>query len=270
MLANTEYGTNITEVELIGSPSKIKNIAPYFTQELESSTNISNPAHQFDSRTIKNNEKIGDEFLMALGLSIEGLRKPLNPSVNFRQLEYAKKNLSFEKFWEKWGKTAKLLAVGYFCYIIYAVALDTISTQLEEASYDVLTNQASKIANLKGRSATPGKIRAFVKEKNKEAQVVKLYDQLDEINSPLKFINEISQILPSNKKNKDYDVRRLFIKDQQVNIQGVATSDKTIQAINKALKGVALNGKVSPAPATIPDEPGKTKFGFKFNVKRKN
>lgn len=270
MLANTEYGANISEIEILGSPSRIKNLAPYFTQQLEKPTNVTNPAHNFSDRHIKNHDRLGDEFLMALGLSIEGLKKPFNPAVNFRQTEYAKKNLSFEKFWDKWGRTAKLIAVGYFCYVIYAVALDTLSTQLETASYDVLLNQASKIAKLKGRSATPGKIRAFVKEKNKEADLVKLYDQLDEINSPLKFINDISQILPSNKKNKDYEVRRLFIKDREINIQGVASSDQVIQTLNKALKGVALKGQVSMAPATIPDEPGKKKFGFKFNVKRKN
>ena len=270
MLANTDYGTNVSEVELIGSPSKIKNIAPYFTQELEKSTNISNPAHHFSDRHIKNHERLGDAFLMALGLSIEGLRRPFNPPVNFRQMEYAKKNLSFEKFWEKWGYTAKLVAAGYFCYVVYAVAIDTVSTQLEQASYDVMMNQASKIAKLKGRSATPGKIKAFIRDKNKEADLVKVYDQLDEINSPMKFINEISQILPPNKDNESFDVRRMMIKDRQITLQGVAKSDEIIKSIDKALKGVALNGKVSKAPATIPDEPGKKKFGFKFNVKRKN
>jgi hypothetical protein len=62
----------------------------------------------------------------------------------------------------------------------------------------------------------------------------------------------------------------MMIKDRQITLQGVAKSDEIIKSIDKALKGVALNGKVSKAPATIPDEPGKKKFGFKFNVKRKN
>ncbi|MCJ8276059.1 MAG: pilus assembly protein PilM [Bdellovibrionales bacterium] len=35
MLANTEYGANIQQIELVGAPSQIKNLGPFFTQALK-------------------------------------------------------------------------------------------------------------------------------------------------------------------------------------------------------------------------------------------
>ncbi len=270
MLANTQYGANIASIELIGGPSRIKNLAPYFTQELERPANVTNPILNLDKQFMSNHESLNEVFQMALGLAIEGMRKPFNPAVNFRQMQFAKKNLSFEKFWDKWGYTAKVVSAAYFCYLVYGVAIDSISTQLEEASNDVLITQASTIAKLKGRQATHSKIRSYIKRNNKKAKLVGVYEQLEEVNSPMKFLNEVSQILPSNKDDKSYEIRRFIVKNSEVNIQGVATDASTVTQISKALKGVAADGKVKSIPATIVNEGTKQKFAFTFKVKRKN
>ncbi|MEM7646281.1 MAG: pilus assembly protein PilM, partial [Pseudomonadota bacterium] len=134
MLANTEYGANIEEVEFLGGASHIKNIGPFFTQELERPTNAENPLEKMDTSYMKGVRQLKDNFQMALGLAIEGLKRPANPPINFRQLEFAKKNQSFEKFWEKWNYTAKLVGIAYFCYVVYGFAIDSLATGLEEAS----------------------------------------------------------------------------------------------------------------------------------------
>lgn len=271
MLANTEYGANIENIELIGGPSNLKNIAPYMTQELEISANHTNPLKTLSVQNMKNHDRLNEVFQMSMGLAIEGLRRPFNPSVNFRQMELAKKNLSFEKFWEKWGYTSKIVATAYFCYLIYGVSIDNISTQLEEASNDVLINQASIIAKIKGRAATPGKIQQYITKSQKTAELFEKYEKLDEINSPLTFINDVSQVLPpNNKPGQSFDVRRFIVKGSEVNLQGLAENQKTVTEIQKALKGLAADGKVTPIAASLPDEAGKKKFGFKFTVKRKN
>jgi general secretion pathway protein L len=270
MLANTEYGANVQSIELLGGPSKIKNIAAFFTQELEKTTNAANPLQSLRAQGLSRHQELDDVYQLALGLALEGCKRPINPPINFRQMQFAKKNLNFEKFWEKWGYTAKIVAIGYFCFMIYGIAIDSVATQLEEVSNDVLLNQASKVARLKGRSATPRKIRRYIKDNYKKAEMVKLYDQLEEINSPLKFLNEVSQILPPNKENQDYEVRRFFVNHDEINIQGVATNDKIIQEIRKSLKSIAVAQKVTLVPATILREEGKKMFGFKFNVRRKN
>ncbi len=269
MLANTEYGANIEQIELIGGPVHIKNLAGYFTQELEKPTNVANPILNLSSQHMRNHERLADVFVVSLGLAIEGLRRPFNPAVNFRQGDLAKKNLSFEKFWEKWNYTAKIVAAGYICFCIYGVAIDSIATQLEQASFDVLSTQANKIAKIKG-AGMESKVRSFIKQNKKKAKLVEVYDQLSELNSPLKFVNDVGQTLPSNKTDQSYEIRRFVVTDSKVNIQGVAKDSDTIQKISKALKGLASNQKVKDVPAVIPKEEGRQIFGFEFQVKRKN
>ncbi len=270
MLANTEYGANIDSIELIGGPANIKNLSAFLTQELERPTNSTNPLKSLNPQYLQGADRLHETFQMALGLAIEGLRRPFNPPVNFRQDLFAKKNQSFEKFWEKWSYTAKILATAYVCYFIYGIAIDSISTQLEVAADDVLKQQAGVIAGLKGSKATESQIRKYIRTNKKKAEVVKAYEQLGDLNSPVKFINDVSQILPRNKDDKSYDIRRFFVKESEVTIQGVADTPKTVDRISKALKGVALAGKVKVEKATIPQEPNKTSFAFSFKVKRKN
>ncbi len=270
MLAQADYQVNIENVELIGPASNLKNIGPYFTQELEKPCNPSNPLLTMTDPTIMGISELDETFQSALGLAIEGLRRPVNPAVNFRQMHLLKKNQIFQKFWDKWSYTGQLMGVAYISYLIYGVALDSLGTTMEEASSEVLIDQAGKIAGLKGATATQSRIKSYIKENTKRAQLVKVYDELGEINSPIQWVNDLSQILPSNKENKNYEIRRFFVKDEEINIQGVAESQATIDEILKALKGVALKAEVKTIPATIAQEEGKKSFAFLFNVKRKN
>jgi hypothetical protein len=93
---------------------------------------------------------------------------------------------------------------------------------------------------------------------------------LSELNSPLKFVNDVSQTLPSNKETKSYEVRRFVVNNTKVNVQGVATDGKVVKELGKALKSLALKGTVKTVPAVIQPEEGRTVFGFEFEVKRKN
>lgn len=270
IMANTEYGAQVDQIDILGGVGHIKNIGPFFTQELEKSANVINPLEGQSEQPIRNFQQLEDVFLVALGLAIEGLRRPVNPPVNFRQAQYIKKNLTLVRIWEKWSYTAKLIAAAYACYFVYGITLDTVSTSLETAADDSLIDQAGKIANLKGGSATQARIKQYIRDNNKKAKLVKVYDELAEINSPVKWMNDISQILPSNKNNKQYEVRSFVVNNDQVKVQGVADTDNTIDTIQKALKGVALAGDVKPLATTIPKESGKKVFAFQFKVKRKN
>lgn len=270
MMANTEYNANIQQIDILGGAGEIKNMGPFFTQELEKPANVVNPMEGRADQPIRNYQQLSDVFLVALGLAIEGLRRPANPPVNFRQAQYIKKNLTFAKKWEKWGYTAKLIGIAYVCYFIYGVALDMVGTSLEEASNNTLIEQAGKIANLKGGSATQARIKQYIRDNNKKAKLVKVYDELAEINSPVKWINDVGQILPPNKDTKSFEVRSFVVNNDEVKLQGIADTTNTIDSLQKALKGVAIAGDVKAFPTTIQPEVGKKLFAFQFKVKRKN
>ena len=271
MLANTEYSLDIQHIELMGGASQIKNIGSFFTQALEKPVNVVNPIDSFDSAQVQPLLPHKHICHIALGLAIEGIKRPINPAINFRQGETAKKNRSFDIFWEKWGYAAKLLCIAYFCYFAYGMVRESVAMDLEEKSNDVLIDQAGKIAKLKGGKATQSQIRGYVKKNRKKAKTVKLFDQLSEINSPVKWIHDVSQTLPPNNKGDSfYEVRQLKVHGAVVTLQGVADSQKVVSALESALKGVAVAGKVKTINPTLPPTSGKKSFAFQFSVKRKN
>jgi len=270
LLVNSEFGTQVQQVDLLGNASQLKNLAAYFNLELEMPCQITNPIENLVHFNIRDRFQLNERFQLAVGLAIEGLKRPFNPALNFRQLDFAKKNQSFEKLWYKWGYTSKVLATIYILFCIYSFSLDFVSTQLEEVSNDVLVEQAGKIANLKGGSATQSKIRAFVRENNNKAKMVEVLGDLDNLNSPIKLINDVGQIFPLNKVDKSYEIRRFFINNDQIDIQGLAKDQNTIESLQKALRALALSGKVELVPAKIQKEDNRILFAFNFKVKRKN
>ena len=171
--------------------------------------------------------------------------------------------------WNKWGYTGKLLTAAYFCYLIYGVSMNQLSSHLEETSNDTLVSQASQVAGLTKANANPSKIKKFIETNNKKIKAIEIHKQLEKIQSPVEIIHNISQSLPSNKKNK-YEIRRLSIKDNKVAIQGTAKSQKTINSLLEVLKEMAVKNEVLNAPVTIEKENERKSFAFSFKMERKN
>ena len=224
MTSRIEYKCQVKSIELLGGGSGIKNIAPYLSQILDKKTRLVNPLEKVTESYRK--KEVGHIFHMALGLAIEGLKPVGNPPINFRQMQFAKKNKTLERLWDKWGYTSQILATAYICYFIYGVGMSQLSMKLEEVSSQILVKQAGQVAGFSGTNATPSKIRNFIKINNKKMKDMETRKKIQEIHSPIELVNKISQSLPPNKKNKDYEIRKLTIRNNRVNIQGVAQSQK--------------------------------------------
>ncbi len=267
--SRVEYNCKVESIELLGGVSGVKNVAPFLTQILEKPTKLVNPLDRGTDH-FQYQGQVGHIFHMALGLAIEGLKRPNNPPINFRQFRFAKKNKTFEKLWDKWGYTGKILATAYLSYLVYGVSMNQLSTHMEELSNDVLVDQAGQVAGLTGKNANPSKIRDFIETNNKKLKVVEIHRKLEKIQSPLELIHRISQSLPSNGGNKSYEIRRLVVKNSKVSLQGTSGSQNTIDKLSKALNKVALDNKVVKIPVTIAKENRKKSFAFSFKMERKN
>lgn len=264
MTSRVEYKCNVKNIELLGGVSGVKNIAHFLTKTLEKPTKLVNP---LETGEFHHQKQMGHVYHMALGLSIEGLKRPNNPPINFRQMQFAKKNKTFEKLWNKWGYAGKLLTVAYICYFIYGMSMNQLSSHLEETSNDLFVKQANQVAGLSKTNATPLKVKKFIETNNRKVKVIETYRQLEKIKSPVEIINNISQNLPSNKKNK-YEIRKLSIKDKKVTLQGTTESQKTIGSLREALKKIAVKNEVLKIPVTIEKENGRKSFAFSFKMER--
>jgi len=205
--------------------------------------------------------------MIAFGLAVEGLKKPMNPATNFRQGEMAKKNHSFEKMWDKWGYTLKLVAVAWLCYLTAGIVRSSIATELDDQSYSLVKSQAKKIAKV--RKYSPSKIKKYVKTQKKKVSTVKLYSDVQDIISPSEILSQLSTMLPSNNRAKKYDIRHFAIKEDKLSIHGAADSAQLVQEIEKKLKSLSSNNKFEKIKSTIPKENGRTTFSYSISVKRK-
>ena len=267
LMAKTDLDCDVRQIELCGGFSETKNLGPYLTQKLEQPCNLLNPLDLFDRNKVKSLLAHKQTCHIAFGLAIEGLKRPVNPAVNFRMEEFAKKNQSLEKVWDKWGYTLKLAAIAWAIYFIAGFARLWIAEDLDLMADDTFRSQAKKLAQI--QNPTRSKVRKYIKEQNKNVELVKLYDQVDDIVSPMQILHDVSNLLPANDRTVKYDIRHFSVKADVVTIHGV-TDDKTmVGKIKRALESMARDKKVQVVPPVIPDEEGRTKFSFRINIKRK-
>lgn len=266
--AQTDFEVSVSSVEVFGGVAEIKNLGPFLTQSLELPVNVSNPLDAWSSGPVDALRPHKQSCVLALGLAIEGLKKPLNPPINFRKGDFVKKNLSFEKFWEKWKYTLQILAVAWACYLMAGIARNQIATNLDDASYDLLRNKTKKIAKISKFSNA--KAKKYIKRQTKNVSLVKAYKGVDAIRSPMTLLAELSQRLPPNDGDKKYDIRHMFVENDTMKVHGLTSHAGIIPEIEKTLKAFSSNKKVKKIKSILAKETGKTFFSFELQVKRKD
>lgn|GEM_PF-6362347 len=265
--AQTDFEVTVDTVEIFGGASEIKNLGPFLTQSLELPVNLKNPLDDWGAGPVDSLRPHKQACAMALGLALEGLKKPLNPAVNFRQGEFVKKNKSFEKFWDKWNYTIKLVAIAWFCYLAAGITRNQIASQLDDTSYELARDKTKKIAKIS--KFTSSKAKKFIKRQQKNSSLVKAFKGVDKIAPPMELLAQLSQALPKNNGQKKYDIRQLSFKEDQLNIHGVTPNAGVIPEIEKSLKTFATDKKIKKIKSILLKESGKTPFSFGLKVNRK-
>lgn len=263
----SEFNAQIHTINLTGGVSQIQNLGPFLTQILEVPVNRTSaleavPNVIFD-RSMANGAKAG----MALGLAIEGLKKPRNPPINFLRGDFAKQNHQMKQFWEKWGHTAKVLAAALVVLFVYTSLRESFSLSLAERTQEVLKDQAKSVAGLKGKSASENGIRKYIRENKKRAADLKTLASVSNMNSALDIVKKINDAAPP-KTTITLDVQKINIDDAQVTVEGYVNSPKEMSLLQQSLTNISTDGQVKASRATIGAMTGRTTFAFSFNVDR--
>jgi general secretion pathway protein L len=257
---------NIIKAHMTGGPTLIKGFGAFLTQNLEVPFNRLKILSLLQNVTFEADAHEESVAGVAIGLAIEGLKRPRNPAIDFLKDDFANQSNRFERLWEKWGFTAQLALAAFVIFFGYAVVRDSLSSSASDKSNEILKNQAGAIANMKGNSASPSKIRKFLSEHDKIEKSRKQAEKVLRINSALDVLNLITQSLPDVIVTTD--IKHLQIESDMAEIQGYLVNGTTPAAVQKALGAAALGGKVEPMTPSLPPQSGKTPFGFKFKVTR--
>ncbi len=262
-------GITVQNASLLGGLSHLVNVGPFFTQRLGI---MSNPVNHLSSGmkvyAAQTNELLKDSAI-AIGLAIEGLKKPKNPAINFRKGEYAKAGADATLFWNKWKKTIQYAAAAIVVFTIYSYSRDAISVSLVGKADSALSTVArSPAVGLRGAEARPGNIRRYIREKKKEINDYQKLGDLKNINSPLDIITKISSALPPV-RSLPVDIRQLSVRSETVNLQGEISTTDQLNTMKSLLRNLAVDKQLQDLPPTISSKDGRLVFHVSFKMDRK-
>ncbi len=256
-----------TKVGFLGGGSQIRNLGPFLTQELEIAANPLDPLKTLKHLHVSPGFVIPVQSGVAIGLAIEALKKPKNPSINFRKAEFVKRNETFRRLVERWGYTAKLIAAGFVIFFVYAVVRSMIAESLRDEAEVVLKDKAAAIANLKGTSARMSNVTKYIKSERAQIENRKKLVQLESMNSAMEVLASISRIVPQQTQIH-LDVKKADLQWDRMRMEGTVDSQQEFEMLKRSIEGFAVSNKVKVLQSS--SRPGqKFQFALEFGVDRK-
>lgn len=265
----SHFHVQFEDIHITGGVSSLTNICDYLTKELElpvSPLEFLTKISKIFPGVTKDLQKQG---CAAIGLAIEGLRRPRNPAINFRRGEFGKESQTFKFLWEKWHKAIQLGTASIFIFYIYAFFGSSLSVKLSDLATDNLKQQAKKEPfQLTGSRATTSGVRKYVQRQKKVIKDKKRLAELENLSSALDVINSITTTFPT-KERITTDVRRLLVANENVTIEGEVAKLSDRALIENALKKIAVRQKITPLRESIQVSPGRIAFAYNFKINRR-
>lgn len=262
----SEFALQFRQGHLLGGGCQIRNLGPYLTQGLEIPFNRFQYLDRIPFVEISTSPQMEMSGSVSIALAIEGLRRPRNPAINLLKDEFAPQQNTFDYFWESWGTTAKVICACFLMFWIYGAVRQGISENLDNQSYDILREQAQKLAGLKGSAASLNRIEGFIKEQKTEQKNRKVMEKVLDMNSAMDVLKKISQTSP-NKKQLEFEVLRFKVDNDLVEIQGTLPAAASTGPLEETLKALALGRKLETFPSQTTGS-GKKYFGYRFRTDR--
>lgn len=262
----SEFGGEIEKISITGGVSQILNLGPFLTTQLDVAVNKTETLGTF--RTSFGRDPGADAVIgVALGLAIEGLKKPRNPPLNFLRGEFAKQNDVIKRFWEDWGTSVKVLAASFVVFFIYSSLRENTALSLADKANDALKLQARQVAKLPAREANEAGVKKYIKENKRKAQEMRTLVSLAKVNSALDIMKKITDATPG-KNQVSLNIKSLKVQDEFVEIEGTLANPNEMSIFQRALTSVSSDGKIEARAPLMTAPAGAVAFGFAFKVDR--
>jgi general secretion pathway protein L len=263
----SEMNLQWTKGILLGGGSQLKNLGAFLTQSFEIPFNRHKQFEHHPAVSAENDPHLELVSGAAVGLALEGLRRPRNPASNFMKGPFAQQSQFFESLWDKWGHAAQLAGVAFVVLIVFSIVRENLAASLAEKSDAVMRTQAESIAGIKSKQASPGRINKFIANQEKLEKSRKSAEKVVRMNSAMDVLNRISASLPA-KQNATLEIKRVSITNDSAEVQGYVDNENQHVLIRQALQKAAMDGKVENAQMMIKAPSGKVGFAYRFRVDR--
>ncbi len=241
----SEFGGIITQVQITGGVAGIQGLGPFLTQQLEVPVNRLPVLDLLPNVQFERSEEGQLRYGVAVGLALEGLRRPRNPAVNFMKGEFAPQSSLARDLWKEWGLVIRAGLAALVLLGIWSYGRGIIATSLEDASKETLRAQAKSVAKLPAKGANEAGVKRFIKDNRKKIAEIKTLESMAGMNSAMDILSKISSALPDGKSMK-IDISNVSIKAANVQVAGFVQGDKnSVEIIRRALANVATDGQVA-------------------------
>lgn len=255
-------------IYITGGLTKMINLGPVISQNLEIPTNKLSKFYMKPSLDLKGIVTDLNKFTTALGLAIEGFKRIKNPPNNFLKDEFANQNEGFVLFWDKWSHTIKTVTVVFALLLTYSIARSYLGSDIYNSSQDRMRIQTKKITGLKGRKANLRGAKKYIKEQKRIVQNLELAKKIQNLPSALDILKNLSADFPS--KGSKVNISEFVLKNNRLKISGRTLSAQTVLEIEKRLKSLSTNKKVlKTKPNLLQKEPGWIYFSLNTQLKPK-
>jgi general secretion pathway protein L len=260
-----DFKVQISNLDLSGGVSQLVNLCPYLTQILEIPCNVLKPLETFNRSDIS--DSVGTRCAVALGLALEGAKRPANPAVNFRKGELGKENSTFRLFFEKWNYALKLCAIAVACFYLFSFLREPFSSAINEASVALLRSKAQE-AGLKKGQAGIAQVRKFIREREQEVKKRKTLSELQDVNSALYIMDRLSQLVPQ-KDQIQLDVRRFYLLNDTLTLEGQVSNRESLPSLMQSLQSLSVNRQVTELAPSASPQAGRVAFAYSLKVARR-
>lgn len=263
----SELNADIESVVISGPVSQVQGLGPFLTQCLEVPTNRIKLWDRFAALSLEKNEGHEIKMTVALGLALEGLKKPRNPATNLLKGAFLKSGSQFSEFWKTHGTSVGWGAAGLVALFIWASLRAGFSEQLAGVSQSLLKQRAVSLAGLTNKTANERGVEKFIQQKKQVATEMKNVEKIMQTDTAFSILKKVSDFAPSSQQIK-LDVRRFYVEDRRVWLEGFVRSQSEVTSLQQSLKALAQDGKIQSQRASIMGPKDRVVFAFSFLVNR--
>jgi len=264
----SEIDVEFKQGYLLGGLSGLINLGPYLSQELEIPISVYHHLGEATRLEITRSEAIEKASPVAIGLALEGLRKPRAPAVNLRKNEFSKQNQRFKMLTEKYKDLGKQIAILFFIFLIYSYLRTSFAQDNFDSVEQVIRTTAKNPAlALTTSQLKPEALKKFVKAKREEAESKKEVVRLNKTSSALDVLKTVSSALPS-KNQINLDIRNFSIDGNNFRLEGFVNSKTEADGILRNLLNLPTFSKVAVSQSKNPAPTGKYGFVATMTVAR--
>ncbi|MBX3040346.1 MAG: pilus assembly protein PilM [Bdellovibrionaceae bacterium] len=261
-----EFGGEITEVMMTGGASGIQGLGPFLTQHLEVPVNKLNVLEIFPNVNFERSDEANLRYGVAIGLAIDGLRKPRNPALNFMKNEFARQKSLIKDLWTEWGTVVKAAMAASVLFCIWALAREQVAFNLDEVSSELLRSRAREVAGLSARQANEAGVRRYIQDNRRKIADIRMIENLVGMNSAMDVMSKITTAIP-DRNSMPLQLTEFAINDANVSIAGYVRGGKNlVDLLQRSLTSVSVDGRVHVDG--IQPAVGQTGFRMSFRVDR--